>query len=61
MVQHLSKYGLKADINVANNSTASTDPDAWRIVDGKSVQRTWEKDIPGNIVSADRNWPEELN
>lgn len=62
------QYGGYCAWAVANNYTASTDPEAWRIVDGKlylnyskSVQRTWEKDIPGNIASADGNWPEVLN
>ena len=52
---------------VANNYTASTDPEAWSIVDGKlylnyskSVQATWEKDIPGNIASGNKNWPSVL-
>ncbi len=42
-----------------------SDPEVWKIVDGKlylnldrNIQRTWQKDIPGNIVKADRNWPE---
>ena len=47
--------------------TASIDPDAWRIVDGAlylnyslSVQKQWEKDVPGNIEKADVNWPRLL-
>jgi len=24
----------------------------------KGVQKKWEQDVPGNIVKADRNWPE---
>jgi hypothetical protein len=23
----------------------------------KGVQKTWEKDVPGNIQKADQNWP----
>lgn len=49
---------------VSQGYTASTDPEAWRIVDGKlylnyskSVQRQWAEDIPGNIAKGDRNWP----
>jgi len=52
---------------VAKGSTASTVPDAWRIVDGKlylnyslSVQKRWEEDIPGNIVAGNKNWPKVL-
>jgi len=44
--------------------TANTDPEAWKIVDGKlylnyskRVQRLWEEDVPGNIRKADGNWP----
>lgn len=47
----------------AKGSLARTNPDAWRVVDGKlylnfntSVQRKWVKDIPGYIIEADANW-----
>jgi len=47
----------------AKGSLAKTNPDAWRIVDGKlylnfstSVQRKWVKDIPGHIEAANGNW-----
>ncbi len=40
-----------------------TDPEVWRIVDGKlylncskSAYEKWIKDIPGNIKKADANW-----
>jgi hypothetical protein len=49
---------------VSQGYTASSDPEAWRIVDGKlylnyskSVQSTWAQDIPGNIAKAEKNWP----
>ena len=39
----------------------------WKIVDGKlylnydaSVQKDWEKDIPGHISKGDKNWPKVL-
>jgi YHS domain-containing protein len=42
---------------------AITDPEIWRIVDGKlylncsmSAYRKWIKDLPGNIRKADENW-----
>lgn len=48
----------------AKNQTAPTDPDAWRIVDGKlylnydaAIQDRWLRDVPGFIQKADRNWP----
>lgn len=44
---------------------ASTVPEAWTLRDGKlylnyslSVQKTWLKDVGGNILAADQNWPE---
>lgn len=40
-----------------------TDPEVWKIVDGKlylncstSAHEEWSKDIPGNIKKADTNW-----
>lgn len=61
------QYGGYCAWAVAEGYTASVDPDAWRIVDGKlylnysrGVQRRWERDVPGNITRADANWPEVL-
>lgn len=58
------QYGGYCAWAVAQGSTASTTPEAWRIVDGKlylnyskRVQRRWEEDIPGHIKAADANWP----
>lgn len=58
------QYGGYCAWAVANGYTASIDPEAWRIVDGKlylnyskGVQAKWVKDIPGNIRKADANWP----
>jgi YHS domain-containing protein len=49
---------------VGHNYTASTDPEAWKVVDGKlylnnskSVQKMWEQDQARWIMEADRNWP----
>jgi YHS domain-containing protein len=61
------QYGGYCAWAVSQGYTASTDPEAWRIVDGKlylnyskNVQATWVQDIPGNIAKADKNWPEVL-
>jgi hypothetical protein len=42
---------------------AQTDPEVWKIVDGKlylncsmTAYEKWIKDIPGNIKKADENW-----
>lgn len=58
------RYGGYCAWAVSQGYTASTDPQAWHIVDGKlylnysrSVQSRWQKDVPGNIAKADQNWP----
>lgn len=57
-------YGGFCAYAVSEGYTAPTDPDAWRIVDGRlflnydrAVQRRWEQDIPGRIRRGDANWP----
>jgi hypothetical protein len=52
---------------VSQGYTAQGDPKAWSIVDGKlylnynaDVHKTWQKDAPGNIAKADKNWPKVL-
>jgi len=57
-------YGGFCAWAVSQGYTAPTDPRAWRIVEGRlylnydlSVQRRWERDIPGNIARAETNWP----
>ena len=62
--KYAPRYGGYCSWAVSQGYTASTDPQAWRIVEGKlylnysqSVQSRWEKDIPGNIAKGDRNWP----
>jgi hypothetical protein len=50
-------------------TTANIDPvEGWKIVDGKlylnysrKIQKKWEKDIPGYIRKADKNWPAVLD
>jgi hypothetical protein len=61
------QYGGYCAFAVSRNYTASTVPEAWSIVDGKlylnystGVRRRWERDIPGNIMAADANWPSVL-
>ena len=62
------QYGGYCAWAVSQGYTASSVPEAWRIVDGKlylnyskGVQKTWAQDIPGNIVKADTNWPKVLD
>ena len=62
--KYAPQYGGYCAWAVSNNYTADTDPDAWKIVDGKlylnynkSVQRKWEPEAANRIADADRNWP----
>ena len=65
--KYAPQYGGYCAWAVSQGYTASTDPNAWKIVDGKlylnynkSVQQKWEADIPGHIASGDANWPKVL-
>ena len=65
--KYAPQYGGYCAFAVSHNFTKSTNPDAWKIVDGKlylnlskGVQKKWKKDIPGNIQRADTNWPNVL-
>ncbi|MGI9508368.1 MAG: YHS domain-containing (seleno)protein [Geminicoccaceae bacterium] len=67
-VRFAPQYGGYCAWAVSQGYTASTDPEAWKIVDGqlylnysKSVQARWEQDIPGNVEKGDANWPSVLN
>ncbi len=58
------KYGGYCAWAVSQGYTAKGDPKFWRIVDGKlylnynaEIQTRWEKDIPGFIRKAEKNWP----
>jgi YHS domain-containing protein len=62
--KYAPQYGGYCAYAVAKGGTAKGDPKAWSIVDGKlylnlspAVQKLWEKDIPGYIKAADKNWP----
>ena len=66
--KYAPQYGGYCAWAVSQGYTASTVPEAWSIVDGKlylnyskSVQKNWEKDVPGHIASGDKNWPKVLN
>jgi YHS domain-containing protein len=63
--RYAPQYGGYCAYAVSKGRTASIDPEAWTIVDGKlylnyskGVQTKWEHDVPGNIVKADKNWPD---
>lgn len=66
--KYAPQYGGYCAWAVSQGYTASTTPEAWKIVDGKlylnystSVQKQWEQNIPGHIASGDQNWPKVLN
>ena len=60
---YVPQYGGYCAYGVSVGAKFDGDPLKWRIVDGKlylnlngDIQKTWFKDIPGNIRKADRNW-----
>lgn len=62
--KYAPQFGGYCSWAVANGYTASIDPEAWKIVDGKlylnyskDVQKKWEQDIPGFIKKGNENWP----
>ena len=63
--KYLPQYGGYCAYAVSHNRTADIDPSRWAIVDGKLylnngfvAEKLWSLDKPGNIESADRNWPQ---
>ena len=65
--RYAPQYGGYCAYAVSQGSTASTDPTAWKIVDGKlylnyshDVKKLWEADIPGYVAKANENWPKLL-
>jgi YHS domain-containing protein len=65
--KYAPQYGGYCAYAVSQGATAKGDPKVWKIVDGKlylnvnaSVQRLWERDVPGLIAKADKNWPSVL-
>lgn len=66
--KYAPRYGGYCAYAVSQGTTADIDPGSWAIVEGKlylnlnkDVQGLWEKDIPGYIQKADKNWPAVLN
>lgn len=63
--RYAPQYGGYCAFAVAHGDTASIDPDAWTIVDGRlylnyspAVQQEWEADRDAFIEQADAAWPE---
>ncbi len=64
-MKYIPAYGGYCAYGVAQGVKVPIDPTAFKIVDGQlylnitqSVQKTWEKDIPGYITKANQNWTE---
>ena len=63
--RYAPQYGGYCSYAVSQGHTASIDPEAWKIVNGKlylnysqGVKVKWEQDITGYIEKANRNWPD---
>lgn len=61
--KYLPAYGGYCAYGVAVGAKFDGDPRFWKIVDGKlylnlnaDIQKTWLKDVPGNIEKAGKNW-----
>ena len=61
--KYAPQFGGYCAYGVSEGHKATTEPDAWTIVDGKlylnynkDVQQLWKKDIPGRIKKAEENW-----
>jgi YHS domain-containing protein len=65
--KYAPQYGGYCAYAAAQDATAKGDPQVWSVVDGKlylnlsaSVKQTWEKNMPGYVKAADKNWSEVL-
>lgn len=66
--KYAPQYGGYCAQATSEGNLVVTQPDAWKIVNGKlylnydkTVQAQWIGDIPGHIASANKNWPAILN
>lgn len=63
--KYVPQYGGYCAFGLSRGYKAPTDADAWTISDGKlylnynrNVRTEWDKDRPGYIGKADKNWPQ---
>lgn len=66
--RYAPQYGGYCAYAVSKGATATTDPEAWSIVNGKlylnfspAIKKRWSGDIPGHVRSANKNWPGVLD
>lgn len=66
--KYAPQYGGYCAYGCSNGYKASTQPDAWTIVDGKlylnyntKVKELWQEDREAFIQKADKNWPEIMD
>ena len=62
--KYAPRFGGYCAWAVSQGYTASIDPEAWTVHQGKlylnyskSVQAQWSQDISGNIAKGEKNWP----
>ncbi|CAN1543700.1 hypothetical protein MCEMSEM23_01872 [Rhabdaerophilaceae bacterium] len=62
--RYAPQFGGYCSWAVSQGYTASADPEAWAIRDGKlylnydkSIQERWATDIPGHIAKGNTHWP----
>ena len=62
------EYGGYCAYAVSQGAIATTVPEAWTVHDDKlylnfstGVRTIWQKDIPGYVEAANKNWPEVLS
>jgi len=63
--KYAPQFGGYCAYGTANGYKVSTQPDAFKVVDGKlylnydrKVLGIWSQDVPGNIALAEQKWPE---
>lgn len=66
--KYAPQYGGYCAFGLSRGYKAPVEPDAWTITDGKlylnynrKVRAEWDKDRPGYIQKADKNWPQVKN
>lgn len=66
--QYAPQFGGYCAYAVSQGYTYKSDPEAWKIVDGKlylnyskKIQAKWEKDQPNLIKQGETNWPKVID